>query len=77
MAVSRAVCLEATEAAVAVKVALLSPAAMFTLPGTVTLALLLESATLVALEAAAVRAAVQVEVAGPVNVVGEQVKALN
>jgi hypothetical protein len=69
--------LEVTEAAVALKVPLLSPAPILTLPGTLTLVLLLESVTLVALEAAAVRVAVQVEVPGPVTVAGEQVKALN
>ena len=50
---------------------------MLTLPGTVTLALLLRSVTLAALEAAAVRVAVQVAVPGPITVDGEQVKALN
>jgi hypothetical protein len=48
-----------------------------TLPGTVTLVLLLSSATLAALEAAAVRVAVHVEVPGPVTVAGEQLKLLN
>jgi hypothetical protein len=43
----------------------------------VTLALLLSSATLAALLAAAVRVAVQVEVPGPVTVAGEQVKLLS
>ena len=60
----------------AVKVALLSPVAILTLPGTVTLALLLASVTLAALEVAAVKAAVQVEVPGALTVDGEQVKLL-
>jgi len=62
---------------VAVNVALLSPAPILTLPGTVTLALLLESVTLAALEAAAVKVAVQVEVPGAFTVAGEHVKLLN
>jgi hypothetical protein len=41
------------------------------------LALLLESVTLTALEAAAVKVAVQVEVPGAFTVAGEQVKLLN
>jgi len=48
-----------------------------TLPGTVTLALLLASVTMVALEAAAVKLAVQIEVPGAFTVAGEQVKLLN
>jgi len=48
-----------------------------TLPGTVTLVLLLSSVTLAVLEAAAVRVAVQSEVPGPVTVAGEQFKLLN
>ena len=77
VAVSRAVWLELTEATVAVNVALLSPAPILTLPGTVTLALLLVSVTLVVLEAAAVSVAVQAAVPGPVTLAGEQFKALN
>jgi hypothetical protein len=69
--------LEVTAATAAVKAALLSPAPILTLPGTVTLALLLASVTLTALDAAAVSVAVQVEVPGPVTVAGEQFKALN
>jgi hypothetical protein len=69
--------LETTAAAVAVNVALLSPAPIFTLPGTVTLVLLLNSATLTALETAAVRVTVQVEVPGAFTVAGEQVKLLS
>jgi hypothetical protein len=69
--------LEDTAATVAVKVALLSPAPILILPGTVTLPLLLASVTLAALEVAAVSVAVQVEVPGPVTLAGEQAKALN
>jgi hypothetical protein len=69
--------LEVTAATVAVNVALLSPEPILTLAGTVTLALLLDSVMLVALEAAAVRVAVQVEVPGAFTVAGEQVKLLN
>ena len=61
----------------AAKVALLSPLPILTLPGTVTLRLLLVRVTLVALEAAAVSVAVQVEVPGAFTVAGEQVKLLN
>ena len=68
--------MEVTAATVAVKAALLSPEPTLTLPGTVTLALLLDSATLAALEVAAVKVTVQVEVPGPVTVAGEQVKLL-
>jgi hypothetical protein len=68
--------LEVTAATVAVKVALLSPEPILTLLGTVTLALLLDSATLVALEAAAVKAAVQVEVPGAFTLAGEQIRLL-
>jgi hypothetical protein len=75
--VSRAVWLEVTAATVAVKIALLSPAPILTLPGTVTLALLLDSVTLVAPETAAVKAAVQVEVPGAFTVPGEQLKLLS
>jgi len=69
--------LEVTAARVAVKVALLSPEPILTLPGTVTLALLLVSVTLVALEAAVVNVAVQVEVPGAFTVVDEQLKLLS
>jgi hypothetical protein len=69
--------LEVTAATVAVKVALLSPVPILTLPGTVMLTLLLESVTLVALEAAAVNVAVQVEVPGAFTEAGEQLKLLN
>ena len=58
-------------------VALLSPLPILTLPGTVMLALLLASVTLVALEAAAVNVAVQLEVPGAFTLAGEQLKLLN
>ena len=61
----------------AINVALLSPLPILTLPGTVMFALLLESVTVVALEAAAVRVAVQVEVPGAFTVEGEQLKLLS
>jgi hypothetical protein len=69
--------LAVTGATVAVKVALLRPAAILTLAGTLKLALLLSSVTLEALGAAAVRATVQVEVPGAFTVEGEQVKLVN
>jgi hypothetical protein len=69
--------LELTAAALAVNVALLSPAPMLTFPGTVTLALLLASVTLAALEVAADIVAVQIEVPGAVTVAGQQLKLLN
>ena len=68
--------MEVTAAAAAVNVALLSPEPILTLPGTVTLILLLASVTLVALEATADRVAVQVDVPGPVTAAGEQFKLL-
>ena len=77
VAVSRADWLDVTAATVAVNVALLSPELILTLAGTDTLVLLLDSVTLVALEAAAVKVAVQVEVPGAFTVAGEQVKLLN
>ena len=61
----------------AVNVALLSPEPTLILAGTVTLALLLDNATLAELEAAAVKVAVQVEVPGAFTVAGEQLKLLN
>jgi len=66
-----------TAATVAVNVALLSPLPILTLPGTVMFPLLLESVTLAALEAAAVKVAVQIEVPGAFTVAGEQVKLVN
>jgi hypothetical protein len=59
------------------KVALLSPAPIFTLPGTVTLVLLLSSVTLMAFDPAAVSVTVQLEVPGPFTEAGEQVKLLS
>jgi len=61
---------------VAVKVALLRPAPILTLAGTVTAALLLDRVTLAALTAAAVNVTVQVEVPGAFTVPGEQLKLL-
>ena len=61
----------------AVNVALLSPAPILTLPGTVTLVLLLSSVTVAGPEATAVKVAVQVEVPGAFTVAGEQVRLLN
>jgi len=69
--------LEVTAATLAVNVALLSPEPILRLPGTVTLTLLLASVTLMALEAAAVSVAVQVEVPGAFTVAGEQLKLLS
>ena len=69
--------MEVTAATVAVNVALLSPEPILIFAGTVTLALLLDSVTLVELEAAAVKVAVQVEVPGAFTVAGEQLKLLN
>ena len=57
-------------------VALLSPVAILTLPGTVMLALVLDSVTPEVLEAAAVSVTVQVDVPGAFTVAGEQVKLL-
>lgn len=61
----------------AVNVALLSPEPILTLPGTLTLTLLLNSVTLVALEAAALKVAVHVELPGAFTVAGEQLKLLS
>jgi hypothetical protein len=69
--------LAVTAATVAVNVALLSPAVILTLPGTVTLVLVLDSVTLEVLDAAAVRVTVQVEVPGAFTVAGEQVRLLS
>lgn len=57
--------------------ALLSPAPMLTLVGTLTLVLLLDRLTLTALEAAALNVTMQAEVPGPFNVDGEQVRLLS
>ena len=69
--------MEVTAATLAVNVAVLSPEPTLTLAGTVTLALLLDNATLAELEAAAAKVAVQVEVPGAITVAGEQLKLLN
>ncbi len=61
----------------AVNVALLSPAPIFTLAGTVTLVLLLDNVTLRAAGAAAVRVTVQEELPGAVTAAGEQFKPLS
>jgi hypothetical protein len=76
VAVSSVVWSDTTAATAAVNVALISPDPILTLPGTVTLELVLASATLVAPDAAAANLAVQVEVPGPVTVAGEQVRLL-
>jgi hypothetical protein len=68
--------LEVTAATVAVNVAVLSPAPMLMLAGTVMLVLVLDSVMLVAPEAPAVNLTVQVEVPGAATVDGEQVKLL-
>ncbi len=77
VAVSTAAWLEVTAATVALNVALLSPAPILTLAGTVTLPLLLDSVTLTALEGAALIVTVQVEVPGPVTFAGEQINPLS
>jgi hypothetical protein len=70
--------LEFTAPAVAPKVVLLCPAGMLALPGTVTLALLLERATVAPPEGvAAVRVTVQVAVPGAFTVAGEQLRLLS
>ena len=61
----------------AVNAPLFNPAPIFTLPGTVTLVLLLSRVMLTALAAAAVRVTVQVEVPGPFTVDGQQFKPLS
>ena len=76
-AVSKAVWLETTAATVAVNVALLSPAPILTLPGTVTLVLLLSNVMLTALAEVAVNVTVQVEVPGELTVPGAQFKLLS
>jgi hypothetical protein len=73
-AVKRAVWLEATAAALAVNVALLSPAPTDTLAGTDTLVLLLDNATLTMLEVTPLSVTVQVDVPGPITVAGEQAR---
>ena len=56
------------------KAALLVPVLTVTLPGTVTLVLLLDNVTLRGLEAAPVRVTVQSEVPGALTIAGEQVR---
>jgi hypothetical protein len=62
--------------AVAVKLADVCPAGMFTADGTVTLALLLERDMLTSADGAAVIVTVQVEVPGAFTVAGEQMRLL-
>ena len=69
--------MEVTAATVALKVALLCPALIFTLAGTVTLVLLLASVTLVALAGAVPMVTVQMEAPGPVTLAGAQVRLLS
>ena len=69
--------METTAATLALKVALESPAPILTLPGTVTLVLLLCSVMLTRLEVAAVSAAVQRAVPGELTVAGVHVRLLN
>jgi hypothetical protein len=76
VAVSRAVWSVTTTATVALNIPLLSPALILTPPGTVTLALLLDSVTLTVLEVTAVSVMVQTEVPGTYMVPGEQVRLL-
>ena len=77
VAVSVAFWFEFTLATVALKVVLLCPAGILVLPGTVTLALLLERAIVAPPEgAAAVRVTVQVAVPGAFTVAGEQLRLL-
>jgi hypothetical protein len=64
--------LETIVVTVAVKLALLSPAPIFALPGTVTLVLLLDRVTLTALAEAPVKVTVQEEVPGAFTIAGEQ-----
>ena len=77
LALSSADVFVVTEATVAVKVPLVWPVAMPTLPGTMMLVLLLESATVAPPEgAAADNVTVQVELPGAVTVPGEQLRLL-
>jgi len=68
--------LDVTAATVAVNAALLSPAPMVTLPGTVIFGFVLCSETLAAPDVAAVKVTVQFEVPGAATVDGEQVRLL-
>jgi len=72
VAVSMATWLEVTEATLALKAALLCPAPTLTLPGTVTLVLLLDNVTLTALAGAALMVTVQAVVPGPLTLAVEQ-----
>lgn len=58
------------------KVALFVPVLTVTLPGTVTLVLLLANVTLRGLEVAAVRVTVQRDVPGVFTIAGEQIRML-
>jgi len=72
-----AVCAVETDATVAVKAPVVAPDATVTLAGTVTLALLLDSATLAPpAGAAALRVSVHVEVPGATTMVGLQLRLL-
>jgi len=78
VAASVAFWFEFTAPTVAPKVVLLCPAGMLALPGTITLALLLERVMVAPPEgAAAVRLTVQVAVPGAFTVAGEQLKLLS
>jgi hypothetical protein len=78
VAVSVTFWFEFTAATVASKVVLLCPTVIVALPGTVTLALLLERAMVAPPDgAAAVRTTVQVAVPGAFTVAGEQLKLLS
>jgi hypothetical protein len=75
--VNVAACTVLTADAVAVKPAVVAPAAILTVAGSVTVELLLDRATEVVDCAAAVRVTVQVVVAGPVNEAAPQVSWLS
>jgi hypothetical protein len=78
VAVTVAFWFEFTAPTVAMRVVLVCPAGMLALPGTVTLALLLERVMVAPPEgAAAVRVTVQVAVPGALTVAGEQLKLLS
>ena len=77
VAVSMATWLDVTAATVAVNAALLCPAPILTLAGTVTLVLLLDSATLTALAGTALIVTVQAEVPGPLTLAVEQFRLLS
>ena len=69
--------METTAATEALKVALLSPAPILTLLGTLTLVLLLCSATVTAFEVAAVSVTEQMVVPGELTVPGAQARLLS